>query len=62
MRQNIGIVPTYLAVGLAALAAIMSGSQRQFDVDAALLSVLTATANALDMPLDAEQQEQVASP
>lgn len=62
MRQTIEIVPTYLALGLAVAAAVMSGSQRPSDIDGALLYMLTATANALDMPLDTEQLEQFASP
>lgn len=51
MSPRAGNVPTYIAIGLAALAAIMSGPYRHTDVDAALLRLLTSQAWATDMPL-----------
>lgn len=51
MQQLAGSVPTYIAMGLAALAAVMSGGQpRLGDIDGALLWLLTAQGRALDMP------------
>lgn len=51
MPQKAGTLPTYIALGLAALAAIMSGPQVRFrDIDSTLLWVLTLRAQALDAP------------
>ena len=63
MHQKVGALPTYLALGLAALAAIMSASPHRPDIDGAVLYLLTATANALEMAQpDPEQPEQFTSP
>jgi len=65
MRQKTETLPMYLALGLAALAAVMSGFQQRpdIDIDATVLYVLTASANALDMPQpDPEKLEQFTSP
>ena len=51
MPQKGGTVPTYIALGLAALAAAMSGPQvRLADIDGTLLWLLTVQAQAPDMP------------
>ena len=50
MRHHAGNVPTYIAIGLAALAAIMSDPRRHTDLDATLLWLLTVQGRALDMP------------
>lgn len=67
MRQQRGNLPTYIALGLAVVAAIMSSSRHQpnvgADLDAALLSLLTIQALATDMPQsDPEQPMLFASP
>ncbi len=40
MRQASGIVPTYIILGLAALAAVVSAQQRRSDLGAALIWLL----------------------
>jgi hypothetical protein len=63
MRQQAGNVPTYIAVGLATLAAIMSSRPDHTDIDATVLRLLTLHAQALDMPPpDPEQPMQITSP
>lgn len=63
MRQQIERAPAYIAIGLAALAAVMSSSRHRVDLDAALLSLLTIEAQALDFSqIDPEQPMQFASP
>ena len=63
MRQQVRAVPIYLAMSLAAAAAIMSVPQTPPDINGALLWLLTTQAAALDGPqTNAEAPTQFASP
>ena len=50
MHEQAGFMPTYLALGLAALAAVLSAPKTPRDIDADLLWLLTAEATAIDVP------------
>ena len=64
MRSQAAMLPAYLAMGLAALAAMMSGPvPRLGDIDGAMLWLLTAEAAAVDMPpADVAEQMPFAGP